>query len=144
MDSWLPLPWILLFLDTLRPRDAVGSEGVAALWSGFCARSLHSCRKLQRSHCEHWPFFFPLVADTFSSFNAVWSCFNSLVPGVKISQSKFPIYIPPHHGFQLLIVGNRYLLMNLHVVQFQYGFELRRLAYPQLVQTFQNIIGWNF
>ena len=30
-----------------------------------------------------------------------------------------------HHGFQLLIVGNRCLLMNLHVVQFQYGFELR-------------------
>ena len=45
--------------------------------------------------------------------------------------------------FQLLIVGHRYLLMNFHVVQFQYGFELIRLTYPQFVQTFQNIIRWN-
>ena len=37
------LPWILLFFDTLRPRDKDGSDGVAALWSGFCARSLLSC-----------------------------------------------------------------------------------------------------
>ena len=36
----------------------------------------------------------------------------------------------------LLIVGNRYLLMNLHIVQFQYFFELIRLTYPQFVQTF--------
>ena len=33
--------------------------------------------------------------------------------------------------------------MNLHLVQFQYGFEWRGLTYPQLVQTFQDIIGWN-
>ena len=49
---------ILLFLDTLRPRDAVGSEGVAAVCSGFYARSWVSWRKLQRSRCEHWPFSF--------------------------------------------------------------------------------------
>ena len=34
--------------------------------------------------------------------------------------------------------------MNLRVVQFQYGFELIRLTYPQFVQTFRDIIGWNF
>ena len=28
------------------------------LWSGFCARSLLSCRKLQQSPFEHWPFSF--------------------------------------------------------------------------------------
>ena len=58
MDPWLHLPRILLFLDTLRPRDAVGSEGVAAVCSGFCARPWVSWRKLQRSPCEHWPFSF--------------------------------------------------------------------------------------
>ena len=34
--------------------------------------------------------------------------------------------------------------MNLHVVQFQYGSELRKLMYPQFVQTFQDIVGRNF
>ena len=33
-----------------------------------------------------------------------------------------------HHCFQFLTVGSRYFLVNLHVVQFQYGFELRRLS----------------
>ena len=32
---------------------------------------------------------------------------------------------------------HRYLLMNFHVVQFQYIFELIRLTYSQIVQTFQ-------
>ena len=32
-----------------------GSERVAALWSGFCARSSLSCRKLHWSPFEHWP-----------------------------------------------------------------------------------------
>ena len=58
LDPWLLLPWILLFLDTLLPRDTVGSEGVAAVCSGFCARSWVSCQKLQRSRCEYWPFSF--------------------------------------------------------------------------------------
>ena len=44
----LLLPLILLFLDTLLPRVIDGSEGVAAFGVGFCARSLLSCRKLQR------------------------------------------------------------------------------------------------
>ena len=77
----------------LRPRDAVGSEGVAAVCPGFCARSWVSWRKLQGSPSEHWAFFFPLVTETFSSFNADLSlstlyhcsCFNSPVPGVEIS-----------------------------------------------------------
>ena len=38
MDPWLLVPRTLLFLDTLRPRDTVASEGVAAVCSGFCAR----------------------------------------------------------------------------------------------------------
>ena len=39
MDPWLLLPRLLLFLDILRSRDAVGSERVAAVCSGLCARS---------------------------------------------------------------------------------------------------------
>ena len=31
------------------------------------------------------------------------------------------------------MIGHRYLWMNLHVVQFQYGFELRGLTYSQFV-----------
>ena len=33
--------------------------------------------------------------------------------------------------------------MNLHLVQFQYSFELRGLTDPQFVQTFQDVIGRN-
>ena len=58
MDPWFLLPRILVFLDTLRPRDTVGSGGVAAVCSGFCARSWVSWRKLSRSPCEHWPSSF--------------------------------------------------------------------------------------
>ena len=39
MDPWLLLPRILLFLDTLRPREKDGSEGVAPVCSGFCVGS---------------------------------------------------------------------------------------------------------
>ena len=49
-----------------------------------------------------------------------------------------------HHSIQFLIVANRHLLMEIHVVQFQYVFELIRLTYPQFAQTFQGFIGWNF
>ena len=52
------LPRILLFLDTLLPREGAGSESVAAVCSGFCARFWVSWRKLQRSPCEHWPSSF--------------------------------------------------------------------------------------
>ena len=42
MAPRLLLPWILLLFNTLRPREKDGSEGVAALWSGCCARYRHS------------------------------------------------------------------------------------------------------
>ena len=59
MVSFLPW-WIFLFFDTLRPRDKDGSESVAALWSGFCARSLLSCRELHWSPFDRWPSSFHL------------------------------------------------------------------------------------
>ena len=58
MDPWLLLPRILIFLDTLLPRERAGSEGVAAVRSGFCTRCWISRRKLQRSPCEIWPLSF--------------------------------------------------------------------------------------
>ena len=98
-------------------------------------------------------FFFPLVTNTFSFFNGSQSlsildhcsCFNSPVSGVKVSEAKFLFFSPfsPLSFFFFLIIGHRYLLMNLHVVQFQYSFELHRLTYSQFVQTFQDIVGWN-
>ena len=131
MAPWLLLPWILLFFDTLRRHKEDGSEGVAALWSGFCARSVLSCRKLVSFRTL--AFFFPLVTGTFSSFNATHSlsildhcsCFNSPVRGDKISQSKFLISSPLRRCPHFLIIRHRHLLMNLHVVQFQFCFELR-------------------
>ena len=96
-------------------------------------------------------FFFPLVTDTFSSFNTKdsltildhCSWFDSPMPGVKVSWSKFLIYTSLHHRLQFLIVKNRCLLMNLQVEQFQYNSGLRRLTYSKFVQTFQDTIGWN-
>ena len=43
MDPWLLLPQILLFLDTLLPREKDGLEGVAAVvFCFFCVRGLGS------------------------------------------------------------------------------------------------------
>ena len=50
------------------------------------------------------------------------SCFDFLVSGVKVPLSKFLIYSTLHHCLQLLIIGHRYLLLNLHVIHFQYSF----------------------
>ena len=150
MHPRLLLPWILLFLDTLLPRDTVGLEGVAAVSSGFCARSWVSCQKLHRSPCDHWPFF-PLVTVTISSFNARQSlsildhcpCFNSPAPGVKVSQSKFLIYAPLHQCFQFLINGSILSDESPCGTIPQHSFELRGLTYSQFAQIFQDIIGWN-
>ena len=70
-------------------------------------------------------YLFLLQRHSFPSIFEHCSSFNSPMAGVKISQSKFLICTPLQHGLQFLIIGHRYLLMNLHVVQFQYGFELR-------------------
>ena len=75
-------------------------------------------------------FCFPLTAFSLSSFSTTLTpairnhcaCFNSLISGVKVSQSGFMIYASLHHRLQLLIIGLPYLLVKFHVVQFQYGF----------------------
>ena len=109
------------------------------------------------------PCCLPLIAFSLSSFNTTLTpairnncfCFNSLTSGVKISQSEFLVNASPHHRFQFLIIGHRHLLMNFHVILFQYGSELIRLTYSQFVQKFpgrhlggiwaiENIITSNF
>ena len=72
------------------------------------------------------------------------SCINSPMPGVQVSLSKFLVFSPLHHCLQFLAIGHRFVLMHLHVVQFQYSFELRGLTCSQFAQTIQDIIGWNF
>ena len=70
------------------------------------------CRFLATVSLRTLAFFFPLVTDTCSSFNAhqslstLYHCswFNYPMPGVKVSQSVFLISTPLHHGFQLLII----------------------------------------
>ena len=47
----------------------------------------------------------------------------------------------PRLQIQLLMVWNRFLLMNIQVVQFQYAFELIRFTYPSFVQSLQYFIG---
>ena len=56
MAPWLLLPRIHRFLNTLRPRDSVSSESVAASGPGFCARALLSCPKLLWSPFAYWLF----------------------------------------------------------------------------------------
>ena len=72
-----------------------GSEGGVAgsRVSGFCARSLGLMPETASVSLRTLAFFFPLVTGTFSSFNNTHSlsvldhcsCFNSSVPGVKVS-----------------------------------------------------------
>ena len=38
---------------------------------------------------------------------------------------------------------NSFLLINLHIVQFQYGLEFLRLSYSEFVQAFQDVIRWD-
>ena len=133
MAPWLLLPWILLFSDTLQ-KD--GSEGVAALRSGFLGTIVTLMPETALVSFRKLASFFELVTGTFSSFNATHSlstldhcpCLDSPVPGVKVSQSKFLIYTPLHHCLPFKIIGPRYLLMNLHVVADSRILNLYRLS----------------
>ena len=61
MAPWLLLPRILLFLDTLRPRDIDGSEGVAALGSGFLRTIVTLMPETALVSLRTLAFFFPLL-----------------------------------------------------------------------------------
>ena len=136
------------FFDTLQPRDTVGSEGVAPACSNFShdlglrggnCNGLLANTGLFLSTGNRYLFFlrrqlipFDSWAQLLIQFSHAWR--RSFVIDVSDRYSSSP-------WFQLLLVGSRYLLMNLRVVQFQFDFALRRLTYPQFAQTFQDFIG---
>ena len=64
MEPWSLWPRILLFLDTLRPRDTVGSETVAAVCSGFLRTILGLVAETATVSLRTLAFLFPLVTYT--------------------------------------------------------------------------------
>ena len=140
------LPLRPLFLDALPPLDVGGTEDEADFGVGFLRLSPSETTLVSSQALS---FCFPFVAFSLSSLNATKSpatrdhcfCLTSRVSGIKIPWSKSLINASLHHRLQFLKIGHRYLLMNLHFVQFQYGFELRGVTYSQFVQTFLDIIG---
>ena len=106
-------------------------EWVAAVCSGCCARSWVSWRKLHRSPCEHWLVLFS-IANRYVFFQLRSIPFDSgrrfLVQLSHAQRQSFVIEVSELYSssplFSFFTVENRDLLVNLHVVQFQYGFEL--------------------
>ena len=70
MAPWLLLPWILLFFDTLRPRDKDGSEGVAAVCFWFLCTIVTHMPETALVSFRTLAFFFPLVTGTFPPFKS--------------------------------------------------------------------------
>ena len=66
------------------------------------------------------------------------------ISGAKILISYILLDTSFHHRFQSVIIRSYFLLMDLQVVQFQYGLELLRLSYSLFVQSLQDIIKWDF
>ena len=62
----------------------------------------------------------------------------------KILSSKILLDTSSHHCLQSVIIKSSFLQMNLLVIQFQYGLEFLRLSYSQFVQSFQDVIRWDF
>ena len=56
------------------------------------------------------------------------ACFKISISGAQIRHSQILLDTSFHHGFQSVIVRSYFLLMNLQVIQFQYGLEFFRLS----------------
>ena len=117
------------FFDTLRRCEKDGSEGVAALCSGFLRTIVILMPENASVSLRTLPFFFPLVTNTFSSFNACvhsqWGGVNPwrrfcLDPRTRLRQVSFTVSLPP---------GTRSSLLNqlLHSID---GANQRSL-YPE-------------
>ena len=90
------------------------------------------------------PVGFPLPTI---SKNSLYTLFCSLIfdhgvllkisiSGPKILISYVLLDTSFHHCFQSVIIRSLLLLMNLQVIQFQYGLEFLRLSYSKFVQFF--------
>ena len=69
-----------------------------------------------------YTLFCPLILDDGVSF-------ITSIPGAKIIISHVLLDTSFHHRFQSVITRSFFLLMNLQVIQFQYGLEFFRLSY---------------
>ena len=56
-------------------------------------------------------------------------CFIISICGLKILHSQILLDTFLHHCLQSVIIRSSFLLINLHIVQFQYGLEFLRLSY---------------
>ena len=110
-----------------------------------------SWRKLQLSplehclltfHCQQSPrllcsrCFCHLILDH-------GACLKISVSGFKILHSQILLDTSFFHRLQSVIIRFGLLVMNLHIVQFQYGLEFLRLSYLKYVQSFQDVIRWD-
>ena len=68
------------------------------------------------------------------------ACFKSSISGFKVLLSQNLLDTSFYHRLQSVIIRSYFLLMNLQVVQFQYGLEFLRLSYSKFVQAFQDVI----
>ena len=116
-------------------------------------RLLISWRKLQLSpfthcplvsHCQNSPrilcarCFCPWTLNHGVSFIISISGAQILISYVLLLDTSF------HHRFQSVIIRSYLFLMNLQVIQFQYGLKFLRLSYSSSVQSFQDVIRWDF
>ena len=146
MAPWSLLPWILLFCDALRPREKDGSEGVAALWSGFWVRSFLSCQKLHWSPFEHslhvdlLPLaaislsaseeklcpVIPLHAHFAQAYHSLPCCLPADAPRYLF---QFGVHLSPVHRLNPFVQG----LANCHPVFFHRGWSPQMLRDLRLV-----------
>ena len=78
--------------------------------------------------------FYPIIVDHGVSFRIS-------VSGLKILHSNSARYF--FFPLSSMCDNQVQLLMNLHIVQFQYGLWFLRLSYSSFVQAFQDVIRWD-
>ena len=116
------------------------------------ARSLTSWRKLQLSPLEHCPLIFPLPTISESPLSTLFYPlildhgvpFIISVPGLKILDSQILLDMSFYNCLQSVIIRSGFVLMNLHILQFQYRLEFLRFSHSQFVQSLQDVIRWDF
>ena len=95
-----------------------------------------SCRKLHLSPFEHCPLAFHcqqsprlLCSRCFALRFLTTACFEISISGFKILHFQTMLDSSFYHRLQSVTVRFGFLLVNLHIVQFQYGLEFLRPSY---------------
>ena len=129
------LPPGLLVLDAFFTFCCVEDPGEGFGCVDF-ARLFISCRKLQLSPFEHCPLAFhcqqspELLCSRYFILGFLTMALVSKFPFLasKILHSRILLDTSFYHRLQSVIIRFGFLLMNLHIVQFQYGLEFLRLS----------------